>query len=218
MIPLFLDWDGVLVDSLQLYLELFQSICSEHDKFLPVCDTKGFREWYQPRWELNFYELGFSHQEYLELCRRYPATLDYSKAPFFPHVTENLRNWAQHHPLCIVSSAPTQNIVDRLEQSGLRGHFLRVTGSDDGSTSKVERLAELLCEFKTRSGVMVGDTEVDIEAARSNEILSVGVTYGWISVTRLLAARPDFIANHPDQLDRVIEAALQAAKHQKGRP
>ena len=161
MIPIFLDWDGVVVDSTRLYLDLLKRICAQHNKVLPVSDVEGFRSWYRSNWEENFYEVGFTHREYLRICDEYPDTLDYREAPFFEGVEELIRELASSHPLVVVSTAPTQPIVNRLRQAGLHGLFESVTGSDDGSTEKEARLANHLTRLGSKTGVMVGDTDLD---------------------------------------------------------
>lgn len=211
MIPIFLDWDGVVVDSTQLYLDLLKRICLQHDKKLPVEDAEGFRAWYRSNWEENFYEIGFTHAEYLRICDEYPETLDYREAPFFEGVEELIRALAAKHRLVVVSTAPTQPIVNRLRQAGLHDFFESITGSDDGSTEKEERLANHLTRLGSRSGVMVGDTDLDIYAGRANGLSTVGVGYGMVDESRMRAANPDFIATRPRELAEAIRLASEKA-------
>ena len=212
MVPIFLDWDGVVVDSTQLYLDLLKRICVQHNKVLPVTNVEAFRSWYRSNWEENFYEVGFTHQEYLQICEEYPDTLDYQEAPFFEGVEELIRELAASHRLIVVSTAPTQPIITRLRQAGLHHLFESVTGSDDGSTEKEARLAGHLARLGSKTGVMVGDTDLDVYAGRANGLSTVGVGYGMVDESRLRAAKPDFIATRPDELGEAIRlAGVQAA-------
>lgn len=206
--PIFLDWDGVLIDSLQLYFNLFRDLCTTHSKCLPVSDTDGFRAWYEADWKLNFDELGFTEQQYQEICANYPKTLSYHDADFFSGVPEMLQDLSSRHPLAIVSTAPTENIHSRLESSGLLKHFERVTGSDDGSTGKGDRLASMLQDFQTHRGVMVGDTDLDILAGRENGLVTVGVSYGWISESRIRKASPDHLVSRPEDLCATLKRVI----------
>ena len=205
MVPIFLDWDGVVVDSTQLYLDLLKRICSQHNKVLPVTDVDEFRSWYRSNWEENFYEVGFTHREYLQICDEYPDTLDYREAPFFEGVEDLIRGLASRHPLVVVSTAPTRPIIDRLRQAGLHDLFESVTGSDDGSTEKEERLAGHLARLGSKTGVMVGDTDLDVYAGRANGLSTVGVGYGMVDEARLRAA--NFIVTHPNELAEAIRLA-----------
>lgn len=204
--PLFLDWDGVLIDSLGLYLALFQNLCRDHNKVLPVSDAQGFREWYEPKWEKNFAELGFTDKEYQDICANYPKTLDYSQASLFEGVEELIDECSQKSPLVVVSTAPTANIEERLEEAGLRGKFAAVTGSDDGGTDKTARLLKLRKEYG--DGVMVGDTDLDVKSGREAGLVTIGVTYGWLSESRVKESGPDYLVSKPSFLRSTIHQAL----------
>lgn len=208
-IPILLDWDGVLVDSLGIYLELYRELCRRYEKTLPINDPVAFRQWYQPRWEENFYELGFTQEQYREICEVYPSLLDYGRAPLFPGVAELLETLSARHPLLVVSTAHTDSIEKRLRAAGLTRYFAEVTGSDDGGTEKSERIRELMKRYGGGVGIMVGDTDLDIEAGRDNGLQTVGVTYGWLSELRLASARPHYLVRRPEQLQPTLETCLK---------
>ena len=211
-LPIYLDWDGVVVDSLELYLDFFRKLCREHDKTLPVADAKDFREWYQPNWEINFTELGFSRSEYLEICEHYPKELDYNQADVFPGISELVTTLAEKHKMVVVSTAPTENIKSRLKSLNLSQYFSFVTGSDDGSTDKSERLASLGIQLGTKKGIMVGDTDLDIKAGHDNDLITVGVTYGWISPARVSKAKPHYLVDKPADLLSTLRQAVTVEK------
>lgn len=207
MKPIFLDWDGVLIDSLNIYLDLFVDLCQEWGKTLPIADAKGFRDWYQPNWEINFAELGFTEEEYQKICAEYPDVLDYNKAPLFEGVTKMVSELSKTNPLVVVSTAPTANIEKRLKEAGLREHFAAVTGSDDGSTDKTARLQKLQERFGT-GGLMVGDTDLDVKSGREAGLVTVGVTYGWLSAERVEDSKPNFLVSKPEELQATVQQAL----------
>lgn len=206
---LFLDWDGVLVDSLKIYYHLFRKLCQEYDRDFPIADELAFRAWYRADWKINFLELGFSEQEYLDFTEAYPADLSYSEAGYFPGIPELLRSLSESHRLVVVSTAPTLSITSHLEATGLLEHFLEVTGSDDGSTDKIARLAHLKEKHGGNHGIMVGDTELDIEAGKANHLLTVGVTYGWVTEDRIKQAAPDYLVERPSELEPTLKKALR---------
>lgn len=208
--PIFLDFDGVIVDSLGIYIDLYKDLCKKHSKTLPVADILGFRAWYEANWEKNFFEMGFTNEEYLQICTDLPQTLDYSATALFQGIPEMLREFAKSdHPMVIVSTAPTQSIKERLEAAELFELFEDVTGSDDGSTHKAQRLASLMKRLDAETGVMVGDTNHDIEAGQQNNLVTVGVTYGWITPERVEAANPNFLVEYPEDLHGAISKALE---------
>ncbi len=204
----FLDWDGVLSDSLSLYLEVFQKACKTYNKVLPVQTAEEFRSWYEPNWEINFAEMGFSQQQYDEVNQSYPHSLNYGDAPLFEGVRDLIRALSPDHCLVVVSTAPTANIVACLKKEGLFDEFQAVTGSDDGSTDKAARLERLRAQFGGAPGVMVGDTHLDIEAGHAAGLTTIGVTYGWLSAQRVQKAAPHYLVSDPRHLQQTIRTAI----------
>jgi len=199
-----LDWDGVLCDSLQLYFDLYREACRIHDKVFPISTLEDFRGWYNPRWEDNYYEMGFSEEEFRSVQKLSESYLQYSKARLFDGVAENLRVWSEVRPLAIVSTTPSPLIRARLAQDNLEQYFQVFTGGEDGCSEKRVKVKSTLDLLGVTEGVMVGDTPLDIDAGRFNGLQTVGVTYGWVTPERVLAATPDRVVNQPDELQRAV--------------
>lgn len=51
---------------------------------------------------------------------------------------------------------------------------------------------------------MVGDRKFDIIGAKAEDVISVGVTYGYGSEEELLAEKPDFLAHSVDELKEIL--------------
>ena len=51
---------------------------------------------------------------------------------------------------------------------------------------------------------MVGDRKFDIIGAKAEDVISVGVTYGYGSEEELLAEQPDFLAHSVDELKEIL--------------
>ncbi|GMU56138.1 MAG: hypothetical protein AMXMBFR33_52840 [Candidatus Xenobia bacterium] len=202
------DWDGVLADSLTHYFELYQAVSRHFQKPLPIHSPQEFREWYEPRWEENYYEMGFSAEELPAALEWAINWLDYSRVQLFAPVPAMLRRLAAEWPMAIVSTTPSPIIRQRLAKEGLEELFRLVTGGEDGSSEKVEKIDLTLARLGLRHGVMVGDTRLDVEAAAHHGLKTVAATYGWQSPARVLAARPDLTAERPEELEAVVRQAL----------
>jgi len=209
MKAILLDWDGVLCDSLAMYYELYQEACRIWKHPLPVDDLQHFLEWYNPRWEENYYEMGFTPEEFQEVLKWSENWLDYSRAALFPEVPENLRRWGAQAPMAIVSTTPSSLIRQRLRQAGLEQCFQQVTGGEDGCSAKREKVARTLHQLGACGGVMVGDTPLDIDAGQFNGLSTVGVTYGWVSPHRIRAALPTTLVERPEDLFQAVLQCLQ---------
>lgn len=205
---MFLDWDGVLVDSLAIYFQLYQDLCRDYRKVLPIADLVGFRGWYEPRWEINFEAMGFSPVEFAEVLAGYEARLDYDQCRLFEGAAAMVKSLAADCPLAIVSTAPSRAIRARLAREGLADCVGLVIGGDDGTSDKVERLAQAMASLRVGGGVMVGDTTVDIEAGKANGLTTIGVSYGWFSPERIRATEPHEIVDEPGLLEASIRRRL----------
>jgi phosphoglycolate phosphatase len=199
-----LDWDGVLCNSLDMYFEFYRESCRRFHKPFPIADLDQFRDWYNPQWEENYYELGFSKEEFGQVTEFWQAEMQYSRAQLFPHVAENLRRWSQEAPLAIVSTTPSSMIRERLRADDLERYFAHFTGGEDGDTEKRDKVRATLAALGAERGVMVGDTPLDIDAGRHSRLSTVGVTYGWVTPERMRATEPTRLVDDPAQLGKAV--------------
>lgn len=210
MKAILLDWDGVLCDSLNLYWELYQEAARIWKKPLPVEDIGEFRRWYRPQWEENYYEMGYSEEEFQQVLQWTEGWLDYSRAALFPGVLENLKAWSREAPLAIVSTTPSALIRRRLErESGALECFQHLTGGEDGESEKRRKVARTLQKLGASGGVMVGDTPLDVDAGQFNGLCTVGVTYGWVTPERVQQQKPTRLVERPDDLFQAVLDCLR---------
>ena len=114
MKAILLDWDGVLCDSRTLYYDLYFEAARRWNKKMPIQTMEEFLEWYNPRWEENYYEMGFSPEEFAAVQVGSDEFLDYASAPLFPGIADNLRRWSEVAPLAIVSTTNSALIRQRM--------------------------------------------------------------------------------------------------------
>lgn len=214
MKAILLDWDGVLCDSRTLYYELYFEAARRWNKKMPIQTMEEFLEWYNPRWEENYYEMGFSPEEFQEVQIWSDEYLDYNSAPLFPGIAENLRRWSEVAPLAIVSTTNSALIRRRMRaesgpQAALDSYFRHFTGGEDGSSAKREKVARTLEILGVKDGVMVGDTPLDVDAGQFNGLKTVGVTYGWVSASRVRQAGPHYLVDRPEDLYQTVLDSLK---------
>ncbi|MBN1297444.1 HAD family hydrolase [bacterium] len=107
-------------------------------------------------------------------------------------------------PMAVLSNKPdsfTHVMVDHFFP-GIR--FSAVWGARAGFPRKPDPLSALTiagaAAVPSAACVFVGDSEVDIRTARSAGMISVGVTWGFRSRSRLQKETPAFIIDSPDEL------------------
>lgn len=103
--------------------------------------------------------------------------------------------------LFVVTSKPQVFAQRILQHFGLADHFEEICGNDlEGSLDdKAELLRQLLVNrsLDPTETVMVGDRKHDVIAAKSNGLVSVGVTYGYGSSEELIEAGVDYLCHSP---------------------
>ncbi len=108
--------------------------------------------------------------------------------------------------LAIASSKPTLFVEQILDYFNIRKHFDYIVGSNmDGTRSRKEEVveealrqmipAEIMPSEKKYTVAMVGDRRFDIEGAKAQGIISVGVSFGYASEGELEQADADFIVD-----------------------
>lgn len=127
--------------------------------------------------------------------------------------------------LSVASSKPEVFVKRILTHFSIDSYFDAVVGSElDGRrTDKKEVVAEALKRLyekdaekaeiegtalfdavKRKRTYMVGDRKFDIIGAKAEDVISVGVTYGYGSKEELLAEKPDFVAHSVDELKEIL--------------
>ncbi|MFV0352451.1 MAG: HAD family hydrolase, partial [Oscillospiraceae bacterium] len=74
----------------------------------------------------------------------------------------------------------------------------------DKQHTKAELIGDLLTRLQKSRPVYIGDSVGDVEAAQSNGITSVAVTYGDGDVAKLLRAKPDYVADNAQELAQIL--------------
>lgn len=125
--------------------------------------------------------------------------------PGIPELLESL--CSDNRKIYLATTKPVVYAEKILRHFRLYDYFSSVSGSNlDGSNGdKKELIAAIINRFNmTEASVMIGDRKYDIEGARANGILSVGVTYGYSEPGELAGASPDFIADTVADLSKIL--------------
>lgn len=125
----------------------------------------------------------------------------------YPGVIETLRV-LQGRALAVVTNKPAAHTEKTLRATGLADFFSVVIAGDTLPTRKPE--PEPLWEALRRLGaprdsaVMVGDSPLDIRAARSAGVRAAAVTYGFRPRSELEALGPDYLIGAFAELTEVL--------------
>jgi len=197
------DFDGVLVDSLELY-ERRVKLCLEKIGS-PIIRS---REDFLVLFEDNFYEgivkKGIDLAEFMRASRSMPAKDDYDQMTPFTPIFPVLHELKKNNILTVISSNISKVIYAILSRYGFNGCFREILGADYGY-SKEEKILHAMNRFQMEKEktFYVGDTVGDIKEARLAGVKTVAVTWGWHSKERLEMASPDYVIETPVDLLKI---------------
>jgi phosphoglycolate phosphatase len=194
------DFDGVLVDSLDVYektvkdnlQKIHQPIIQNREEFLEL-------------FEDNFYESlknkGIDLDVFMKAAEDILAQVKIKDMKPFPTVAPVLEELSRKHCLIVVSSNDHASIKEALEFFNFDGYFREILGSDF-MFSKKEKILYAAKKYNValQDIYYIGDTTGDIKEGKQAGIKTVGVTWGWHSKEKMAEAKPDYLFDNPQQL------------------
>jgi phosphoglycolate phosphatase len=183
------DLDGTLIDSTEAILESFAA-AFEH-LCLPMPDEASITAMIGVPLDAMFARLGVAQDRIDEAVRAYKACyrqISCAKTVLLPGAREAVELAATFARLGVVTSKTGRYSRDLLEHLGLMHHFETLVGSEDVTHHKPdpEAVHLALARMQSSSGNriqiwMIGDTPMDVEAARRAGIAHCAVTCGYAS-------------------------------------
>ena len=186
------DLDGTLVETDDQAVERLARRLERMRRFVPGGDTtRAARRLimhnhdFLNRWLVLLDRLGLD-QSIIGLAKRWGLLDDRSNGASLTPVAgtvDLVTRLSRQYKLAIVSTRAEADLHAYLDQQGLSGCFQAIVGSD--STKRIKPHPEPLLRALTLlngvagQAVMVGDTTVDIAAARAAGVLAIGVLCGF---------------------------------------
>ena len=202
------DYDGVIVDSLDVFSTAFIDACA-------AVGVPGFAapEDLLAVMEDNFYagmrSRGVDDGRVAEVLRRLGEALIRARHWLkpFPLIPQVLGDLGETHAVVIVTSSPAEVVEGWLRSHNVTG-VAEVAGAET-ARSKVEKIHALMDRFPGQ-GVYwyVGDTAGDIREAREAGVTPLGVSWGWHEPEMLIAAGAERIAASPAELLTIVAPEL----------
>lgn len=173
-VAIFFDFDGVILESVDIKTEAFRKLFSSHPEHVDAAvayhvENAGMPRYDKFRW---FYETRLKKPmpagEMERLDKEFSRLVFEAvvACPFVLGAREFLERRAADIPLFVVSATPEPELKRIVEARGLAKYFSAVRGSPK---SKRENLAALLAETALDAGgcAFVGDGSADFEAAHA---------------------------------------------------
>ncbi len=203
---LMFDYDGVVADSLQYFLDAFLQACREHGH-TQIHDREGFLRMFDGNMYDGMRAAGMPVEEHDPVLVTMSRLLRARAASYsvFPGMPEVLATLAREHVLYVVTSNVGDVVRADLARFGIEA-FADVLGSEAGR-SKVGKIRALSARHPGLPAFYIGDTVGDIREGREAGVTTVAVCWGWHGRERLAPAGPHHTADSPEQLVQVISGA-----------
>ncbi len=205
MIILF-DLDGTLIDSTEAILESFAVACKTFGTAVP--DEESIKAEIGHPLDVMFSTLGVEDvhvDAHVLAYKMHYREISCAKTVLLPEAREAVELASQHAVLGVVTTKTAKYSIELLEHMGLMRYFDILIGREDVENPKPhpEPILKALSKLQSEKNIywMIGDTPMDILAAKAANINSVAVTCGYADEAALL--------EHTENLSKT---ALEAVK------
>jgi len=194
------DFDGVLVDSLDVYEKTVTACLIKINQPL----TRG-REEFLELFEGNFYESlvqkGVDLEAFMKASIDILAQVKIKDIKPIEDVVPVVEELHKKHCLIVISSNETASIKEALELFKYDGYFREILGSDFMLSKKDKILyATKKYQLPPDDIYYIGDTTGDIKEGKQAGVKTVGVTWGWHGKEKMAVAKPDYLFDQPKEL------------------
>lgn len=204
------DLDGTLTDSGEGIMNC-ATLALNHFN-LPVPDRQSMRVIVGPPLRDSLINFGVKEDqvtEALEIFRqRYTTVGKYENHPYdgIRELLQKLK--AQGHRLYVATSKPEEMALDIMAKFELSQYFEMICGAtlDESRDTKDAVIAYLLdLNRDVKEAIMVGDTKYDVLGAKVHGIPTIGVSWGYGSVSEMEQAGAVAIAHSPEELFELLQ-------------
>jgi len=200
------DYDGVIVDSLSIFMKFFFDACKQYGY-----DNLATKQEFLALFYGNMFEQmmvrGMDKNTILNFVSHIKKGLITHQQEIYlhPDIKPVLEKLALHHKLIISTSNETSVVFEYLKLRKMDEIFEGIYGSDI-EPSKVKKIKMIQNKVNENNFTYIGDTVGDIKEAKQANITSVAVTWGWHSKNVLSKAQPDHMVHHPMDLLSLFKA------------
>lgn len=193
------DYDGVIVDSLEVFHTALAAVCAAHG-----CPALADRETFLRLFDTNMVEglraAGLPTADLVPVLTELGARLTAGAGGYslFPGMAEALRRLTDAGPVYVITSNLTAVVAAFLRQQRIRG-ITDILGSDK-EPSKQRKIRQIVSKHPDATHFYVGDTLGDMLEARAAGVRPVAVTWGWHTPERLAVGHPALLATSPQVL------------------
>jgi phosphoglycolate phosphatase len=193
------DYDGVIVDSFELFSACFMKACHQNKFYEPDSPEKILA-----LFESNVFEalLGFglddnSVHQILETFQSDIGAYQ-NDMRLFDGISDTLKKIAKKNKIVIITSNISKAAKQVLINNGV-SCFEDVLGAEK-EKSKVKKIRQTMARYPGLPAFYIGDTKGDMIEGRKAGAITVAVLWGWHAVEKLEEGSPDHFVRSPEAL------------------
>ncbi len=194
------DLDGTLIDSTEAILESFEVALGQFGDVAP--DEEAIKAQIGHPLDVMFRTLGVPQERvwaHVDAYKAHYRQISCQKTVLLPYATEAIALAKAHARLGIVTTKTALYSKEMLTYMGVMEHFEVLIGREDVTHPKphpepIYKALDAMGASAT-SAYMIGDTPMDMEAAKAAEVLPVGVSCGYAEETTLCQYTPNVFQN-----------------------
>lgn len=191
---IFFDYDGVLVDSLDLCINSCKFAAKEL-KFSGKFPQNPYLNLNPVTYTQIAKNLNLDEVKFENLATSYVEE-NLHTLKLFENTKETLEILSKNHTLFVLSSTKKEVVEKSLKNKGILGYFKKIYGGTE--ISKKDRLINLA----TKYSIMIGDSISDMSAAKGAGVFAMGALWGWQSADMLKSA-DILVRNHNELLEAI---------------
>lgn len=193
------DYDGVIVDSLEVFTTRFTQACRENG-FTEVKAAVDVISLFDGNVYASMMSRGLNESTIDNILKRYEVLQgeQLGTIELFAGIREALQLISEKHYVYVITSNISSATITILRQNGIEC-FKDVVGAEK-EKSKIKKIQKTMALYPGIAAYYVGDTKGDMIEGKNAGTLTVGVTWGWHSSKKLQEGSPDFLFDSPEKL------------------
>lgn len=197
---LLFDFDGVLVESLEIYEKIVTACLQKISRPL-IINHNEFLELFNDNFYESLAKKGVDLKDFMEKSGDMLFGVNYEKMKPVTAMLPVVAELQKENILLVISSNDSGTIQEALDHFGYSEYFREVLGSDF-MLSKKDKMTFAFDKYRVSAENIyyIGDTAGDIVEGKAAGVKTVGVTWGWHSKEKMAAVRPDYLFNRPEDL------------------
>ncbi|MFA6422122.1 MAG: HAD hydrolase-like protein [Candidatus Buchananbacteria bacterium] len=201
---LIFDFDGVVVDSFDLCMDVYLRSCKRNGYYV-IKSKKHLLEMMEVNLFESLIKLGLTKEDIGKIVKGTSEERLISKEPkMFAGMKKILEKLSQDNIMYIVTSTPGKSVKNTLKFYGLDAYFKDVYGPEK-SPSKIKKLNFIKTKHKDNIYFFISDTVGDIAEGNEAGVETVAVSWGWHNKAKLLKVSPKYFVEKPGDLLKLFK-------------